>query len=105
MMKYYYFKRWKKTMNLSNIKNKIILYILIFFSFVIIIISKVVHRNNKNLKYSEYILKRSKDFNNPLDYENNKFVILRDMNCSAFCGLLSFYFHYLGCLHLYIFKG
>ena len=27
------------------------------------------------------------------------------MRCSFFCGLLSFYFHYLGCLHLFLYKG
>ena len=96
-------------MNLLNRKNKKdkkrILYKLISILFIIIILSEVFHRNNKNLKCLGYSLKTSKDFNNPLDYENNTFVILRDMYCSSFCGLLSFYFHYLGCLHFFLYKG
>jgi len=107
MEKYYYFKRSKKTMNLLNINNQIRIIIkLIFTSFIIIIISKSFQRNNnKNLKYLEYNLKRSKGFNYPLDYENNTFIILRDMYCSAFCGLLSFYFHYMGCIHIHLYRG
>lgn len=75
-------------MNLLNINNQSRIIIkLIFTSFIIIIISKSFQRNNnKNLKYLEYNLKRSKGFNYPLDYENNTFIILRDMYCSAFCG-------------------
>ena len=94
-------------MNLLNIDNKNrIIYKLIFFLFIIIIISKSFPRKkNKNLKYIEYNLKSSKNSNIPLDYENNTFIILRDMYCSAFCGLLSFYFHYMGCIHMHLYRG
>ena len=107
MEKYYYFKRSKKTMNLLNINNQSRIIIkLIFTSFIIIIISKSFQRNNnKNLKYLEYNLKCRKNFTNPFDYENNTFIILRDMYCSAFCGLLSFYFHYMGCIHIHLYRG
>ena len=107
MERYFYFKRSKKTMNLLNINNQIRIIIkLIFTSFIIIIISKSFQRNNnKNLKYLEYNLKCRKNFTNPFDYENNTFIILRDMYCSAFCGLLSFYFHYMGCIHIHLYRG
>lgn len=107
MEKHYYFKRKPKAINSLNINstNKII-YKLIFFLFIIIIISKSFYRKiKKNLKYIEYNLKSPKNFTNPLDYEHNKFIILRDIYCSAFCGLLSFYFHYMGCIHMHLYKG
>lgn len=89
----------EKNFEFIKYKKKIKIILLIFSSFLIIIVYKVFHRNNnKNLKYLEYNLKSSKDFNNPLDYENNAFVILRDIHCSFFLWITLFLFSLFGML-------
>jgi len=88
--------------NRKNRKNFIIIYII--FIFIIILIIRMFFKNLINKKNINY-LDSSKFIEDKLDYENNKFIILKDLKCSRFCGLLSFYYHYLRCINIYLMKG
>ena len=90
--------------NIKNIKKFNIIYIILIC--IIILIIRILFRNIiKKYNLGIYCLDSSKFIEDKLDYENNKFIILKDLKCSKFCGLLSFYFHYLGCINIYLMKG
>ena len=77
-------------------KKKFFLFVNICFLnilFYIIINFRNIKKENKYIIYKQI----------KLDYENNKFAIIRD-KCKC-CGLFAFYKHFLGCLVTFINKG
>ena len=96
----------KKKNSFNKILYLIILILLIVLGNIgIYIIYKNFITNQNNYNYIKYYWNISKYNNYKLDYDNNIFVIIRDMQCASLCGLFSFYIHYLGCINNIIIAG
>ena len=85
----------------------ILLFLISLLLYIVILIYKKRYFLNKNNSLKDL---KGYDFKNnlliekiKLDYDNNKFAILR-FDCKA-CGLFVFYNYYLGCIVFFINKG
>ena len=107
---YYFIPKHKKSKSTKLIYKKIyiiIIPLLIYIILFILLYSFYQKKKsfNKQKKFINFHLNSSKYVDEKLDFENGKFVILRDLDCATFCGLLSFYMHYLGCINNFLSSG
>ena len=94
------------------IKGKIFIKFCIIFKlqFIMVIYLYFTTYKNENIKKNnlgDFRLSKNYQENNSLltllDYDNYTFAIIRD--ACYFCGLISFYIHYLGCISTFLSKG